>query len=595
MKANFYIVIFLFSIMAFGQIEHESCLSDIMNERMLRENPELRAELAQFEELWQKIQRGESDFLNKSIIENGETIYEIPVVVHVIHTGNPVGGQYNKSDQEIIDWVQRANDVYSTVADDIDGPENGGAVIPVRFVLAKRTEDCQATNGIVRVNGSQALGSLYTNSGVRSGSNGSGVTQDQIRELSRWNSEMYYNIYIINKFNGSNGEAGGLMGFAYFPFNSGVDGAYMVSAVVRNNDTTFAHEFGHAAHLYHPFHRTDGYNSCPPNNDCTKDNDKVCDTEPTISLISSCPSPSSTNSCTNQPYQGVQYNVMNYSPCPRRFTVGQRNRMMASIFAKRSKLINSMGGKAPQTLLNPPAEICSPTTISKPGNYNMGPTLVSFGHILNESSGYDEWNPQFYENYISNCLLNPNVTAEFYRGHTYTLEVGVDTNYQKVVAYIDFNGNGAFDETTEKLLNQNVAPDSSVKLSVTIPNDADISKPVRMRVMADFEGRNMTACDNPYYGQVEDYAVTIKDKTPASNWQYNKGVGINTDNPQATLDIHSSNSGVLFPRMTQAQINNIQNPVHGMMVYNLTAHCLAVYVTGTVPGWKCIKTKNINL
>ena len=39
---------------------------------------------------------------------------------------------------------------------------------------------------------------------------------------------------------------------------------------------------------------------CPTNNDCTVDNDKVCDTEPTASLLSVYPTPTNSviNPCT---------------------------------------------------------------------------------------------------------------------------------------------------------------------------------------------------------------------------------------------------------------------------------------------------------
>ncbi|WP_041495134.1 hypothetical protein [Nonlabens marinus] len=47
-------------------------------------------------------------------------------------------------------------------------------------------------------------------------------------------------------------------------------------------------------------------------------------------------------------------------------------------------------------------------------------------------------------------------------------------------------------------------------------------------------------------------------------------VGINTaqPDPSAALDIKSENSGVLIPRMTQAQIDAIVNPASGLLTYN---------------------------
>ena len=53
-------------------------------------------------------------------------------------------------------------------------------------------------------------------------------------------------------------------------------------------------------------------------------------------------------------------------------------------------------------------------------------------------------------------------------------------------------------------------------------------------------------------------------------------VGINTNTPDTSsiLDIVSSSKGVLFPRMTQTQINAISNPAYSLLVYNTTLNCI---------------------
>ncbi len=61
-------------------------------------------------------------------------------------------------------------------------------------------------------------------------------------------------------------------------------------------------------------------------------------------------------------------------------------------------------------------------------------------------------------------------------------------------------------------------------------------------------------------------------------------VGIGTTTPQGILDVSSTTSGFLPPRMTQTQRDAIASPVEGMVIYNLTAHKLNVY-TGT---WETI-------
>lgn len=47
-------------------------------------------------------------------------------------------------------------------------------------------------------------------------------------------------------------------------------------------------------------------------------------------------------------------------------------------------------------------------------------------------------------------------------------------------------------------------------------------------------------------------------------------VGINTPNPEAALDIVSDNSGILIPRMTAAQIEQITTPTEGELVFSTT-------------------------
>ena len=51
-----------------------------------------------------------------------------------------------------------------------------------------------------------------------------------------------------------------------------------------------------------------------------------------------------------------------------------------------------------------------------------------------------------------------------------------------------------------------------------------------------------------------------------SNGQ-NIGIGTNNPQPSAALDITDTTKGILIPRLTIAQRNNIQNPSEGLMIY----------------------------
>ncbi len=61
--------------------------------------------------------------------------------------------------------------------------------------------------------------------------------------------------------------------------------------------------------------------------------------------------------------------------------------------------------------------------------------------------------------------------------------------------------------------------------------------------------------------------------------QLNAQVGIGTTSPNiaSELDINSTSKGVLFPRMTNAQMLSISNPTAGLQVYNTNANCMYYY------------------
>lgn len=57
-------------------------------------------------------------------------------------------------------------------------------------------------------------------------------------------------------------------------------------------------------------------------------------------------------------------------------------------------------------------------------------------------------------------------------------------------------------------------------------------------------------------------------------------VGIGTSQPKAALDITSTNSGLLIPRLTTTQKNAIANPPKGLMVFDSSINQLAIYYNG---------------
>ena len=73
----------------------------------------------------------------------------------------------------------------------------------------------------------------------------------------------------------------------------------------------------------------------------------------------------------------------------------------------------------------------------------------------------------------------------------------------------------------------------------------------------------------------------------------NIGIGTNTPDPSAKLDITSTNSGFLPPRMSMLQRDSIQNPAEGLMIFNITKKCTEVFVAGTWQSIYCYQPPNL--
>lgn len=71
------------------------------------------------------------------------------------------------------------------------------------------------------------------------------------------------------------------------------------------------------------------------------------------------------------------------------------------------------------------------------------------------------------------------------------------------------------------------------------------------------------------------------------------GVGTNSPNANAALDITSTTQGMLFPRLTTAQRDAIGSPAKGLTIFNTTLDCIQTNIgTTTVPVWKCLAATN---
>lgn len=499
-------LIALFSVFNAQQNTVLECGTDrIMNDYYLK-NPSDKVKIDQFNsELSNLLKIGKS-----AAKTNLNQIYEIPVVVHVVSDGSPIGSMHNKSDADVIAWINSANNAFAGIA--ANGIPTSGAIIPVKLVLAKRDPNCNATSGINRINASNIP--RYVNGGVHYDTNVNGLYPEEVTNLAIWDTSKYYNIYIVKSINSN---SGGWAGFSYLP-GGNRDYTFVASPSTYDAET-LSHEFGHALGLYHTH---EGFNNstaaCPNNSDCTLNGDLVCDTEPIKNLLhnslpSTCPI-NQTNPCTGTNYTGGERNVMSYSYCTRNlFTQGQSNRAIAQLIQYRQSLIDSPTDNPLLPDNNAVlTSVCFPATITNPGNNNVGIVAVKFGEINNHSSVYATLNNSFYENFTTGDYCNGiTKTIILFSSPTVLTVTPGNTTTHTLKAYIDFNNDGQFAEATERVLYKDYANFGwPITALVLPPSNAVLNTPLRMRIIGDIYDAPITSgCYTPITGQIEDYSVTI--------------------------------------------------------------------------------------
>jgi len=541
MKKFSTLLVLMFFINAFSQDFHKECGFDKVMKKLDDKHPGLKRYREEGE---QKILgMNQQAFLNKvgattskNTLYTGQ-IYEIPVVVHVIESQDPANANLAVTDQEIINWIGRANSMYATTYGGNFYPEatgaTGGNVIPFKLVLAKRSPSCMPTTGIIRYNGSTLTD--YDQNGVTD----TGATDTQIKNqlAPHWPENSYFNIYVVIGFDGQQQLSYGLMGYAAFPSSYDYDyESFMKVATIKNqNDTTLTHELGHAFGLYHTFQgiSANSQTTCPVNNNCATDGDRVCDTSPSRSMYGvAVPNNNAIDPCTTQNYDGTQYNIMNYTNSNRKFTAGQRDRAILMMMEYRKNLINSLGGKDPATFIPSPFSVinaqCNPSGIANPANNNfaIGPYRVVFGDINSVTNGYDsdEANPIYYADYANATCIRPAYATEIPSITATPLKITYMNGFGqaekfRVKAWIDYNNNGTFEdaELVTNYLSNNIGSGQSnvYTVDVTPAASAVQNTYLRVRIGVDAATRNsvnlpeFTSCSALQYGQIEDYAVKI--------------------------------------------------------------------------------------
>ena len=304
-----------------AQETFDACGSEILQEILLKDNPENQKKNAILEKKYR------DDFSNS--YRSASDSVCLPIIVHLIHNG----GIENITDAQIFQGIENLNDAFANK--NYYNP-NTGLDTKIQFCLAQRDTLENEINGIIRYT------SIYTDMSI-SGS------LDSIVSLAFFDPLQYINLHIVQ--DACLGGDCGAVGFAGFN-RIVVEAAYF--GVSESRDAVVTHEMGHFLGLDHTFK-----GGCT-NTNCLIDGDKVCDTPPDNQNFENCFA--DYNSCTsdmddtstNNPFRSIALgglgdqndahrNYMDYNTfeCYDQFTEGQVDRMHWTIQNRYSSLLQS--------------------------------------------------------------------------------------------------------------------------------------------------------------------------------------------------------------------------------------------------------------
>jgi hypothetical protein len=306
----------------------EPCGTDAVHQHMMQADEQYRSQIENLE--------AQVNFMIEKREKSAAVVHMIPVVVHVIHLGEPVGTGTNISDAQIQGAIDGINNRWRNYI-------GNGVDMEVQFCLAPLDTAGNPSSGIVRVNGSGVPN--YSTMGINANNPGcGGADETAIKNLSRWSVSDYYNIWVVYAI------CGGWSGWAYYPWGAPNDGASIRYSSMTGASTIPAHELGHGFFLYHTFEGDGGNSYCPQDSVCANNGDRVCDTQP--HKQSDC---GAANPCTGSgTWDNSRYNYMSYCSGLDRFSQGQKTRVQAtlSVQPRASLLLNAIcpGTSVPEYL-----------------------------------------------------------------------------------------------------------------------------------------------------------------------------------------------------------------------------------------------------
>lgn len=491
-------------------VNAQYCGFDLKHQHLMATNPAYAQAVNQFNTQWTNWLAAQPTGSGNSLLVSltgNDSVYEIPVVVHIIDTGGAIGTMYNPTDISIAAMIDYLNQTWAATWSSYPSASTGGTRIPIKFVLAKRDPNCNTTTGITRNDGSSIAG--YATGGIAHNTT-TGANETSVKALNIWPNNEYYNIWIVNRIDGNNGTSGTFVaGYAYLPpAPSSLDGTIMLASQITPGSITLPHEMGHAFNLLHVFQGGCSASSSPTGSpNCSTDGDFCCDTEPIAQgSPATCPT---INSCTGLAFLlNTQKNFMNYSSCQDRFTPNQRDRVLLSLKLQRPGLISSLGATAPPSSTTALPSACIPAYghTATPGN--AGPREVKVtdaggNPLLDETSGgyITEGNIVYVDKTCKHIL-------QLKAGSTYTFSVTTGaSNVAKI--YIDYNNDGVLGNSTGEAIALGSGNPHTATVTIPVTSNVVSCTPLRMRVVADSAVTTVDSCNTIQYGQAEDYEATV--------------------------------------------------------------------------------------
>lgn len=263
--------------------------------------------------------------------------FVMPVVIHVIHNGEPIGTGFNVSEADILNQLEITNEHFRHIGVDPNLYPNDAADIQIEFQLARSDENGMPHTGISRTHWT-ASSPPYSRDYINT----------IIKPSTIWNPDLYLNIWITQPTD-ENGTIIG--GYAMFPTNTGLGGESFMQqlagtdqndGVVINYNTvnnllsasSLTHEIGHYLGLFHTW--GNGTESVGDASHCYNLYQDYCDDTPaTRGHYFTDP-----NDCNDYITCGftrdMTENFMDYSiPCHQIFTNDQKYRMQQSLYSPR--------------------------------------------------------------------------------------------------------------------------------------------------------------------------------------------------------------------------------------------------------------------